>query len=125
MANGTQRLSAFTILSRVWDVGYSRSDLIRMLDRRMVMATAAGVLLSGIPVLGFLAIVLMFNFAVLGILRRYDSLFGRFLVNFVVRVVKWTVLIFAIIFSGIPFAGALFIIPYVISYWMKRGKFLK
>ena len=67
----------------------------------------------------------MFNFAVLGVLRRYDSLSGRFLVNFVVRVVKWTVLIFAIIFSGIPFVGSLFIIPYVISYWMKRGKFLK
>ena len=111
--------------TRVWDVGYSRSDLIRMLDRRIVMATVAGVLVSGIPVLGFLAIALTFNFAVLGVLRRYDSLSSRFLVNFVVRVVKWTVLIFAIIFSGIPFVGALFIIPYVVSYWMKRGKFLK
>ena len=34
-------------------------------------------------------------------------------------------LLFYIIFSSIPFVGALFIIPYVIAYRMKRGKFLK
>ena len=40
------------------------------------------------------------------------------------RIVKWTLIILAIVLSAVPFAGIIFLAPYLIYYLRLRGRFL-
>ena len=110
--------------AKVWEQGVTRLDLIRRLDGRMLGITAAGVALSVVPVFGFMVAAVAMNVMAIGVLLRYESRMGRIVGRFVFRVVKWTLLIAAIMLSAIPFMGALLLVPYVVRYLLLRRRFL-
>lgn len=110
--------------ARVWEQGISRRDLVGRLDGCVIATTVAGVILSAVPVLGFLISVAAMNFMAIRVLSPYENRFGRIVGRMLLRVVKWTLIIFAIIFSAVPFVGIVFIVPYLIYYLRLRGRFL-
>ena len=110
--------------AKVWEQGVTRLDLIRRLDGRMLGITAAGVALSVVPVFGFMVAAVAMNVMAIGVLLRYESRMGRIVGRFVVKVVKWTLLLAALLLSTVPFMGALLLVPYVVRYLLLRRRFL-
>lgn len=110
--------------ARVWEQGITRRDLVGKLDGRVICATIAGVVLSAVPVFGFLTAALAMNIMAISALRPYESPMGRIVGRFVFMVVKWTLLLAAIMLSAVPFVGALFLVPYLVHYLSLRRRFL-
>lgn len=110
--------------AKVWEQGVTRRDLVGSLDGRVIAATVAGVALSAVPVLGFLVAAALMNVTAIGVLRPYESRMGRIVGRFFFKVVKWSLLVVAIVFSAVPFAGALFLVPYLVHYLRLRKRFL-
>ena len=90
----------------------------------MIAATLVGVVLSAVPVLGFLVSVAVMNLMAIQVLRSYESRLGRIVGRMLFRVVKWTLIILAIVVSAVPFAGIVFLVPYLLYYLRLRGRFL-
>ena len=110
--------------ARVWEQGISRRDLVGRLDTCVIVATIVGALLSAVPVFGFLVSVAAMNLMAIRVLRSYESRLGRIVGRMLLRIVKWTLIILAIVFSAVPFAGIVFLAPYLIYYLRLRGRFL-
>ena len=110
--------------ARIWEQGITRRDLVGRLDSCVIVATITGIVLCAVPVLGFLVSVAWMNLLAIRILRSYESRLGRFIVRLVFRIVKWTMIIFAVVFSAVPFAGIAFIVPYLVYYLWLRRRFL-
>lgn len=108
-----------------WSHGVSREDLVQILDRRMTILTLVGMAATFVPVVGFVVAAVLVNVKVLAVLRAYEDRFGRMLSRICFRLLKWTALILAAIFSTVPFVGALLLLPYVFSYLASRRKFLQ
>ena len=109
----------------VWGQGMTRAQLVHRLDVRFAVLFGCGCLASAVPVIGFVLTALLINCSVLGILRAYDGRLGRFLGRLLFKVVKWSVLIVAVVFSSVPFAGVLLLLPYGCAYGMSRSRFLR
>ena len=109
----------------VWEQGMTRAQLVHRLDVRFAVLFGCGCLASAVPVIGFVLTALLINCSVLGILRAYDGRLGRFLGRLLFKVVKWSVLIVAVVFSSVPFAGVLLLLPYGCVYGMSRSRFLR
>lgn len=110
--------------SRVWEQGVTRHDLVGRLDGRVIAATLAGVLLSAVPVLGFLIMAVTMNIMAIGVLRSYESCLGRIAGKMFFKVVKWTLVICAVVLSSVPFVGIVLVAPYLAYYLRLRGRFL-
>ena len=109
---------------RYWE-GKSRPEIARMLDIRAAIVFIFGFLISAVPFVGFLLTVLLLNVFVFGVFRLYEKLGTRWLMKFVFRVAKISFFLFLLVFSGMPFAGAAFLLPYLVFYWLRRRHFLR
>ena len=109
---------------RHWE-GRSRAEIVKTLDLRTAILVGAGFLSSGVPCVGFLMTVLLLNVLVFGVLRLYEKTWEHLVQKIVFRVVKISFFLLMLLFSGIPFAGAAFLLPYLVSYWVRRQRFLR
>ena len=89
---------------------------------RAIAIFALGVLLNVVPVFGYLVTVVALNLFVFGVIALYEKSSYRILVKIVMRFIKLTIFLFAILFSSIPFMGILLLLPYVVSYLMRIRK---
>ena len=110
--------------AKVWEQGLTRRDLIGRLDTRVIVATLVGVFLSAVPIVGFVVAVFMLNLMAIGVIQLYEDRFGRIVSRFIFKVVKWTLLLLAIVLSFLPFVGILLLVPYVVRYMWLRKRFL-
>ena len=110
--------------AKVWEQGLTRRDLIGRLDTLVIGATLAGVFLSAVPIVGFVVAVFMLNLMAIGVIQLYEDRFGRIVSRFIFKVVKWTLLLLAIVLSFLPFVGILLLVPYVVRYMWLRKRFL-
>ena len=111
--------------TRIWEQGFSREELVRILDLRMALGVMCGVFASALPVVGFVLTVAFLNMGVLRIVRFYESRGARAVSRFLFSLFKWSALLVAVIFSSVPFVGALFLVPYICSYLRSRSRFLR
>lgn len=109
----------------VWGQGFTREDLVRMLDHRMMLCGILALVLSWVPWIGFFLPIVLMNVFAIRILRAYESKWSRAFGNFFVAVVKMTFLLIVLICSSIPFVGLLALVPYFFSYLLRRRRFLK
>ena len=110
--------------AKVWEQGLTRRDLIGRLDTLVIGATLAGVFLSAVPIVGFVVAVFMLNLMAIGVIQLYEDRSGRIVSRFIFKVVKWTLLLLAIVLSFLPFVGILLLVPYVVRYMWLRKRFL-
>ena len=104
-----------------WDA-VGKEGMLKRVRMRAIVIFVIGVLASGIPVIGYLATVIALNLFVFGVLSLYEKRLTRFFVRFIMRFIKLTLLLFAIMFSAIPFMGVLLLLPYAVSYLIRDHK---
>ena len=109
----------------VWGQGFTREDLVRMLDHRMMLCGVLALVLSWLPWIGFVLPIVLMNVFAIRILRAYESKWSRAFGNFFVAVVKMVFFLIVFICSSIPFVGLLALVPYFFSYLLRRRRFLK
>ena len=110
--------------SRVWEQGVTRHDFVGMLDGRVIAATLVGIVLSVVPVFGFLIVAAAMNIMAISVLRSYESRLGRITGKVFFKVVKWTLIICAVALSTVPFVGIMLLMPYLAYYLRLRSRFL-
>ena len=110
--------------AKVWEQGLTRRDLIGRLDTCATVATLVGVFLSAVPLVGFVVAIFMINSMAIGVIQLYEDRFGRIVSHFIFKIVKWTLLLLAIVLSFLPFMGILLLVPYVVRYMWLRNRFL-
>jgi len=93
--------------------------MLRAVRNRAIAIFALGVFLSVVPVFGYLVTVVALNLFVFGVIALYEKSSYRILVKIVMRFIKLTIFLFAILFSSIPFMGVVLLVPYMVSYIMR------
>lgn len=96
--------------------------MLRAVRVRAVVIFCLGALLSVIPVFGYLITVLALNLFVFSVIALYESRSRRIFFRFVVRFVKLTIFLVAVLFSSIPFMGIILLLPYVVSFLIRTRK---
>ncbi len=104
-----------------WDA-VGKNGMLEAVRARALVIFALGVVLSAIPVFGYLVTVVALNLLVFGVIALYEKPSSRILAKIVMRFIKLTLFLVAIVFSGIPFMGILLLLPYVVSYVMRVNK---
>mgnify|MGYP003329076712 CR=1 FL=1 len=104
-----------------WDA-MGKVRMLKAVRMRAVVIFGLGVLLSAVPVFGFLATVIALNLFVFSVLALYESRSRRIFFRFVMRFIKLTIFLVAILFSSIPFVGIVLLLPYVISFLIRTKK---
>ena len=107
-----------------WDT-LTRKAIIRKLDIRMAIIITLAMLISGIPILGFLIPILAMNILVFGVFRLYENTIRHLVGKWLKRFFTILLTLVALVFSSIPFIGLIFIVPYLVLYVRKRQYFLK
>lgn len=107
-----------------WDA-VGREGMLREVRVRAIVIFIAGVLVSAIPVIGYLATVIALNLFVFSVLSLYEKRSTRILVRIVLRFIKLTLLLVAVVFSGVPFLGIVFLVPYWVVYQMRMRRFCR
>lgn len=96
--------------------------MLKTVRVRAIVIFGIGVLISGIPVLGYIATVVALNLFVFGVLSLYEKKSRRILMRFIMRFMKLTIFLISLLFSGIPFMGIILLVPYVFSYFIRVQK---
>lgn len=104
-----------------WDA-VGKDCMLKAVRMRALVIFVLGVFLSAIPVLGYLVTVGALNLLVFSVIALYEKPAYRMLVKIVIRFIKLTLFLVAIVFSGIPFMGILLLVPYLVSYLMRVRK---
>ncbi|MBR4652473.1 MAG: hypothetical protein IKO72_03865 [Kiritimatiellae bacterium] len=104
-----------------WDA-LGKDGMLKAVQNRAIVIFVLGVFLSAIPVLGYLVTVVALNLLVFGVIVLYEKPSHRILAKLIMRFIKLTIFLFAIVFSGIPFMGILLLLPFVVSYLMRIRK---
>ena len=104
-----------------WDA-LGKVRMLKAVRVRAVVIFGIGVLLSAVPVLGYLATVIALNLFVFSVLAMYECRSRRILYRLVLRFVKLTIFLIAILFSSIPFMGIILLLPYVMSFLIRTKK---
>ena len=104
-----------------WDA-VGKEGMLRSVRNRAIAIFALGVVLSVVPVFGYLVTIVALNLFVFGVLALYEKSSYRILVKLVMRFIKLTIFLFAILFSSIPFMGVVLLVPYMVSYMMRVRK---
>ena len=99
-----------------------KAGMLKAVRSRAIVIFILGVFLSPIPVFGYLVAVIALNLFVFGVIALYEKPAYRILVKIVMRFIKLTLLLVAIVFSSIPFMGVLLLLPYMVSYVMRVNK---
>ena len=104
-----------------WDA-VGKAGMLKAVRIRAAVIFGVGVLISWIPVLGYIATVVALNLFVFGVLALYEKPARRIPVKLVMRFMKLTVFLVSLLFSGIPFMGIVLLVPYLISYLIRDRK---
>ncbi len=104
-----------------WDA-VGKDGMLKAVHDRAVVIFVLGVFLSAVPIFGYLVTVVALHFLVFGVIDLYEKPSHRIVAKIVMRFVKLTIFLVAIVFSGIPFMGILLLVPYFVSYLMRTGK---
>ena len=104
-----------------WDA-VGKEGMLKAVRTRALVIFVMGVFLSTIPVMGYLVTVVSLNLFVFGVIALYEKPAYRILLKLVMRFIKLTIFLFAILFSSIPFMGIVLLIPYMVSYMMRVRK---
>ena len=101
-------------------------EIVQTLDRRVIVIALVGLLVNGIPIIGFPCFLISFNTLVMSRLRAFlnplPGCMGKLLFTFLKVLFM---LIVVLVSSIIPFAGLLMYVPYGIYYLHNRKAFLK
>ncbi len=110
----------------IWGDGTARQDIVRRLDRRAVIIAIVGLLVNGVPIIGFPLFLISFSVFALSPLRAFLNPFsgcaGKLLFTFLKVLFM---LIIALVSAVIPFAGLLVYLPYGLYYLHIRKSFIK
>lgn len=101
-----------------WD-SVGKDGMLKAVQNRAIVIFILGVCLSVIPVFGYLVTVIALNLFVFGVIALYEKPAHRILVKIVMRFIKLTLFLVAVLFSSIPFMGVLLLLPYLVSYLMR------
>ena len=104
-----------------WDA-VGRECMLKAVRTRAIVIFVLGVFLSSVPVLGYLATVIALNLFVFSVIAMYEKRSYRILVKILMRFIKLTLFLFALLFSTIPFMGIILLLPYVVSYLIRERK---
>ena len=104
-----------------WDA-MGKVRMLKTVRMRAVVIFGLGVLLSAVPVFGYLATVIALNLFVFSVIALYESRSRRIVFRLVMRFVKLTIFLIAILFSSIPFMGIILLLPYVMSFLIRTKK---
>lgn len=104
-----------------WDAT-GKDGMLKAVRTRAIGIFALGILLSAIPVLGYLLTVVALNLFVFGVISMYEKTMHRMLAKIAMRFMKLTLFLVALVFSSVPFMGVLMLIPYLLSYLMRVRK---
>lgn len=104
-----------------WDA-LGKVRMLKAVRVRAAVIFGLGVLLSAVPVLGYLATVIALNLFVFSVIALYESRSRRIVFRLVMRFVKLTIFLIAILFSSIPFMGIILLLPYVMSFLIRTKK---
>ena len=111
--------------AELWKANEAK-ELVGILDRRVSVIALAGLLVNGIPIIGFPCFLISFNALVMSPLRAFlnplPGCMGKLLFTFLKVLFM---LIVVLVSSIIPFAGLLMYVPYGIYYLHNRKAFLK
>ena len=102
-----------------------RLELVQYLDRRAIVIALVGLLVNGIPIIGFVTFYIAFNALVMSPLRAFLNPLRGCIGKLLFTSLKILfVLLIALLSAVIPFAGLLVYIPYVFYYLHNRKAFL-
>jgi len=104
-----------------WDA-VGKDGMLKAIRTRAVVIFVLGVFLSAIPVFGYLVTVVALNLLVFSVIALYEKPAYRMLVKIMMRFVKLTLFLVALVFSGIPFMGIALLLPYAVSFVMRVRK---
>ena len=104
-----------------WDT-VGKDGMLKAMRTRAVVIFVVGVFLSAIPVFGYLVTVVALNLLVFSVIALYEKPAYRILVKIMMRFVKLTLFLVALVFSGIPFMGIVLLLPYAVSFVMRVRK---
>lgn len=111
--------------TELWKNGASK-EIVEILDRRVAVIGLIGLLINGIPIIGFPCFLISFNVLVMSRIRAFlnplPGCMGKLLFTFMKVLFM---LIVVLVSSIIPFAGLLMYVPYGIYYLHNRKAFLK
>jgi hypothetical protein len=107
-----------------WDA-VGKEGMLKAVRIRAAVIFTLGVFLSAIPVLGYLVTVVALNLLVFGVISLYEKSAYRIFVKLIMRFIKLTLFLIALLFSGIPFMGVLLLLPYLISFFIRTNKIKK
>ncbi len=111
--------------AELWKNGEAK-EIIGILDRRVSVIALVGLLINGIPIIGFPCFLISFNLLAMSPLRAFlnplPGCMGKLLFTFLKVLFM---LIVVLVSSIIPFAGLLMYVPYGIYYLHNRKAFLK
>ena len=96
--------------------------MLKAVHIRAIVIFALGVFLSAIPVFGYLVTVIALNLLVFSVITLYEKPAYRILVKIMMRFMKLTLFLVALVFSGIPFMGIVLLLPYVVSFVLRIRK---
>ena len=99
-----------------------KDGMLKAVRTRAVAIFALGIFLSAIPVFGYLATVVALNLLVFGVIVMYEKPAYRIFAKIVMRFIKLTLFLVAVVFSSIPFLGILLLSPYLVSFVMRTRK---
>ena len=101
-------------------------ELVAILDRRVIIIALVGLLINGVPIIGFPCFLISFNVLAMSPLRAFlnplRGCMGKLLFTFLKVLFM---LIIVLVSSIIPFAGLLMYLPYAIYYLHNRKAFLR
>lgn len=104
-----------------WDA-VGKAGMLKAVRVRAMVIFGLGVLLSAIPVLGYLATVIALNLLVFSVIALYENRTKQFVFRLLMRFMKLTIFLVSILFSGIPFVGVVLLLPYAISLMIRMKK---
>ena len=107
-----------------WDA-VGKDGMLKAVRIRAAVIFTLGVFLSAIPVLGYLVTVVALNLLVFGVISLYEKSAYRIFVKLIMRFIKLTLFLIALLFSGIPFMGVLLLLPYLISFFIRTNRIKK
>ncbi|MBE6382978.1 MAG: hypothetical protein E7049_08225 [Lentisphaerae bacterium] len=115
-------LKKLTEKRRAYWNAMGKDGMLMTVRNRAIAIFVIGVLISGIPVLGYVATVVALNQFVFGVLALYEKASRRILMRLIMRFMKLTIFLVSILISGIPFMGIILLAPYMLSYLIRSQK---
>ena len=104
-----------------WDA-VGKEGMLKEVRTRAALIFGLGVFLSSIPVFGYLMTVVALNLLVFSVMVLYEKPSYRIFLKIIMRFIKLTLFLIALVFSGIPFMGVVLLLPYVASFLLRVRK---